>query len=45
MSVTQAKRVIRHRDEHGGFSAVDELEQVPGFPKAFLADVKSRVVP
>ena len=45
MSVTQAKRVIRHRDEHGGFSTVDELEQVPGFPKAFLADVKSRVVP
>ena len=45
MSVTQAKRVIRHRDEQGGFSTVDELEQVPGFPKAFLADVKSRVVP
>ena len=45
MSVTQAKRVIRHRDEQGGFSTVDELEQVPGFPEAFLADVKSRVVP
>ncbi len=45
MSVTQAKRVIRHRDEHGGFRTVDALDQVPGFPKSFLADVKSRVVP
>jgi hypothetical protein len=44
MSVTQAKRVIRQREE-GGFQTVDELERVPGFPKAFLAEVRDRLVP
>ena len=45
MSVTQAKRVIRYREENDGFTDVDELDRVPGFPKAFLTQVKDRVVP
>ena len=45
MSVTQAKRIIRHRDAHGGFRSVDELDDVPGFPKSFLSEMKGRLVP
>lgn len=45
MSVTQAKRVIRYRDERNGFRTLDELDQVPGFPRSFLSGVKERVVP
>ncbi len=35
MSVTQAKRVLRYRDERG-LSSLADLEQVPGFPRSFL---------
>ena len=45
MSVTQAKRVIRYRDERGGFTSVDELDEVPGFPRDFLDELKDRLVP
>ncbi len=45
MSVTQAKRVIRYREENDGFSDVAELDRIPGFPKAFLDLVKDDVVP
>jgi DNA uptake protein ComE-like DNA-binding protein len=44
MSVTQAKRVLRHRDETG-FTTTDDLDQVPGFPKAFLGELKQKLVP
>ena len=43
MSVTQAKRVIRWRDEGQGFSSVDDLDQVPGFPKDFLTSIKDQL--
>jgi DNA uptake protein ComE-like DNA-binding protein len=43
MSVTQAKRVIDYRERLGGFGSIDALDSVPGFPKAFLAQVKSRL--
>jgi competence protein ComEA len=45
MSVTQAKRVLRYRDEHGGFTSVEQLNEVPGFPRTFLAEVKHGLVP
>ena len=35
MSVTQAKRVLDYRDRLGGFDSIDDLDFVPGFPKAF----------
>jgi hypothetical protein len=44
MSVTQAKRVLRYRDERG-ISDPAELDQVPGFPKGFLTAVKERLTP
>jgi Helix-hairpin-helix motif len=45
MSATQAKRVIRYRDERSGFRTLDELDQVPGFPRSFLSGLRERVVP
>jgi hypothetical protein len=44
MSVTQAKCVLRYRDECG-ISDPAALDQVPGFPKGFLTAVKERLVP
>jgi len=45
LSVTQAKRVIRYREENDGFSDVNELDRVPGFPRTFLDYLKDQVVP
>jgi hypothetical protein len=44
MSVTQAKRVLRYRDERG-LSDPSELDQVPGFPKGYLSDIKAQLLP
>lgn len=45
MSITQARRIIRYREQHGDFGAVEELDQVPGFPEKFLARIKDRMAP
>jgi DNA uptake protein ComE-like DNA-binding protein len=42
LSVTQATRLLAHRERLGGFSSVDDLDQVAGFPEDVLADLKSR---
>jgi len=42
LSVTQATRLLAHRERLGGFRSVDDLDQVPGFPDDLLADLKSR---
>jgi DNA uptake protein ComE-like DNA-binding protein len=36
--------VIRYREDGDGFTSVDELDQVPGFPRKFLVGVKQRLV-
>jgi competence protein ComEA len=43
LSVTQATRLLAHRERLGGFSTVDDLDQVAGLPPDVLADLKSRV--
>jgi DNA uptake protein ComE-like DNA-binding protein len=43
MSVSQARRVIAYRDRSEGFDSVDDLEGIPGFPQAFLAELKGRL--
>jgi DNA uptake protein ComE-like DNA-binding protein len=35
---------LKYRDERG-FKSVEELDQVPGFPRNFLAELKGRLVP
>jgi DNA uptake protein ComE-like DNA-binding protein len=44
MSITQAKRVLRFREEKS-FTSLDELDGVPGFSKEFLERVKGRLAP
>ena len=42
LSVTQATRLLAHRERLGGFSSVDDLDQVPGFPPDLLEEIKAR---
>jgi competence protein ComEA len=43
MSVTQARRVIEFREQNGGYSSVDDLDRLVGFPRDFLAQTKQRL--
>ena len=42
LSVTQATRLLAHRERLGGFQTVDDLDQVAGFPQDVLEDLKRR---
>jgi DNA uptake protein ComE-like DNA-binding protein len=42
LSVTQATRLLAHRERLGRFQTVDDLDQVAGFPPDLLVDLKSR---
>jgi competence protein ComEA len=42
LSVTQATRLLAHRERLGGFQSVDDLDQVAGFPEDLLQDLKRR---
>jgi len=42
LSVTQATRLLAHRERLGGFKSVDDLDEVAGFPQDLLVDLKSR---
>jgi competence protein ComEA len=42
LSVTQATRLLAHRERLGRFGSVDDLDQVPGFPQDVLDDIKKR---
>jgi DNA uptake protein ComE-like DNA-binding protein len=43
LSVTQAKRLIDHRDSSQGFRSLDELDDMPGFSTALLKGLKGRL--
>lgn len=43
LSNTQARRLIAYRERAGGFSSVDDLDDVPGFPDGLRAALKQRV--
>ncbi len=43
MSVTQSNRVLAYRERLGGFNSVDDLDQVPGFRRAFRVELKQRL--
>jgi competence protein ComEA len=42
LSVTQATRLLAHRERLGGFKSVDDLDQVAGFPVELVDDLKTR---
>ena len=41
LSLTQSRRVLAHRDKIGGFSSLDDLDEVPGIPAAQRGQLKS----
>jgi DNA uptake protein ComE-like DNA-binding protein len=41
LSLTQSRRVLAQRDKVGGFSSVDDLDEVPGIPAAQRSHLKS----
>jgi polysaccharide biosynthesis transport protein len=43
LSTTQAKRLIAYRARQGGFSSVDDIDDVPGFPDELRDGLKRRV--
>lgn len=43
LSITQANRVIGYRERFGGYDKLDDLNQVPGFPAALLAELKTKL--
>jgi competence protein ComEA len=42
LSVTQATRLLAHRERLGGFKSLEDLDQVAGFPGDLLEDLKRR---
>jgi DNA uptake protein ComE-like DNA-binding protein len=42
LSVTQATRLLAHRERVGRFQSVDDLDQIPGIPQDQLEDLKRR---
>ena len=43
LSVTQATRILAYRERFGGYSSVEDLEKVPGFPADLIASLKGRI--
>ena len=43
LSVTQTGRVLACRERQGTFTSLDELDEIPGFPRDFLNDLKARL--
>jgi capsular exopolysaccharide synthesis family protein len=43
LTTTQARRLIAYRERRGGFSSVDDIDEVPGFPDAVRKGLKRRV--
>jgi DNA uptake protein ComE-like DNA-binding protein len=42
LSVTQATRLLAHRERVGRFQSVDELDEIAGFPREFAEELKRR---
>jgi hypothetical protein len=43
LSVTQTGRVLAFRERTKGFNSLDDLDRIPGFPRVFLDDLKSKL--
>jgi capsular exopolysaccharide synthesis family protein len=43
LSITQARRLLTYRDRWGGFSSVDQIDELPGFPEPVREELKQRV--
>ncbi len=43
LSVTQTGRVLDHRNSLGGFKSLDELDEIAGFPRDLLTELKRKL--
>ena len=43
LTTTQARRLIAYRERRGGFSSVDDIDEVPGFPDDVREGLKRRL--
>jgi competence ComEA-like helix-hairpin-helix protein len=43
LSVTQATRILAYRERFGGYSSVEDLEKVPGFPADLIESLKGKI--
>src|SRR5690606_8834002 len=43
LSVTQTGRVLAYRERTGGFTSLDELDQIPGFPREQRQQLRERL--
>ena len=43
LSVTQTGRVLAYRDRLGGFKSLDELDEIVGFPRDVLVELKQKL--
>jgi hypothetical protein len=43
LSVTQTGRVLAYRERVGGFSSLDDLEAIPGFPRSLLNELRAHL--
>jgi competence ComEA-like helix-hairpin-helix protein len=42
LSVTQATRILAYRERFGGYSSIEDLEKVPGFPTDTVESLRGR---
>jgi polysaccharide biosynthesis transport protein len=42
LTITQARRLLAYRERRGGFSSLDDIDDVPGFPDEVLEELKDR---
>jgi len=43
LSVTQATRILAYRERFGGYSSIDDLEKVPGFPADVIEQLRDKI--
>jgi DNA uptake protein ComE-like DNA-binding protein len=43
MSLTQTNRVLAYRERLGSFRSLQQLDDIPGFPQALLAELKVKL--
>ena len=43
LSVTQTGRVLAYREQVGAFTSLDELERIPGLPRALRQELRGRL--
>ena len=43
LSVTQATRILAYRERFGGYTSVDDLEKVPGFPEDVIESLRDKI--